>query len=246
MSGPLPLPEDAAGSAAEPTTSHPNSAPPPPSDPPVNAWPRSAQLTLALLLGASVVLLGWRYFTEYLGARPAELHRPTGGARVDLNRAGKTELLQLPGIGPQLADHILAYREANGPFRRIEDLKAVPRLGDATVMRIQPWVHIDPPIVDEETPGGPDDEPLRLLRKPTTAQTVSISSSKPLPSQPIDVNSATLEDLQRLPGIGPVMARRIADERAKKPFTAVEDLRRVSGIGPKTLEKIRPYVSVGQ
>ena len=46
------------------------------------------------------------------------------------------------------------------------------------------------------------------------------------------------------PGVGPKSAQRIADERAKNPFARIEDLRRVSGIGAKTLEKLRPYVTV--
>jgi competence protein ComEA len=52
--------------------------------------------------------------------------------------------------------------------------------------------------------------------------------------------------LQKLPGIGPRLAQRILDERAKSVFKSVDDLRRVSGIGPKTLEKLRAYVTVGE
>jgi competence ComEA-like helix-hairpin-helix protein len=61
----------------------------------------------------------------------------------------------------------------------------------------------------------------------------------------INVNTATVEELQRLPGIGPVMAQRINLERSKGRFLRIEDLRRVSGIGIKTLEKLRPHVTVG-
>ena len=59
----------------------------------------------------------------------------------------------------------------------------------------------------------------------------------------IDVNHASAEELQKLPGIRPKMAQRIIDERAKAPFKSVDDLRRVSGIGPKTLEKLRAFVA---
>ena len=59
------------------------------------------------------------------------------------------------------------------------------------------------------------------------------------------MNAASLAELQRLPGVGPVLAQRILDTRAVKPFAAVEDLRRVSGIGLKTLDKLRPFVTVG-
>lgn len=55
------------------------------------------------------------------------------------------------------------------------------------------------------------------------------------------MNVASEEDLQRLPGVGPVTARAIA---AGRPFAAVNDLDRVKGIGPKTLDKLRPFVVV--
>jgi competence protein ComEA len=61
----------------------------------------------------------------------------------------------------------------------------------------------------------------------------------------IDVNRASLTELQRLPLIGPKKAQKILDERARRPFKNVEDLRRVPGIGPKTLERVRPYVTAG-
>jgi competence ComEA-like helix-hairpin-helix protein len=51
------------------------------------------------------------------------------------------------------------------------------------------------------------------------------------PLAPIDPNSATAAELDRLPGIGPSLAARIVEERERRPFTSVEDLTRVRGIG---------------
>ncbi len=59
---------------------------------------------------------------------------------------------------------------------------------------------------------------------------------------PVDVNTASLSELEAIPGIGHVMAQRIVKHR---PYGAVDDLLRVPGIGPATLKKIRPYVTVG-
>jgi len=65
------------------------------------------------------------------------------------------------------------------------------------------------------------------------------------PSAPLDLNHATLADLTRLPGVGPVLARRILDTRATLDrFGAVEDLVRVRGVGRAKLERLRPFVSV--
>jgi competence protein ComEA len=62
---------------------------------------------------------------------------------------------------------------------------------------------------------------------------------------PINVNRATAAELQRLPGVGPTLSGRIIQVRDRQPFRSVEELRRVPGIGPKTLEHLRPFVTVG-
>ena len=61
----------------------------------------------------------------------------------------------------------------------------------------------------------------------------------------VDLNNATAADLDALPGIGPVIAKRIIDYRqAHGPFKKIADLENVSGIGPKKIEKIKPYVII--
>jgi len=61
----------------------------------------------------------------------------------------------------------------------------------------------------------------------------------------INVNTATVKELQSLPGIGQVTAERIIEYRTDHgPFAAVDDLAKVKGIGKKSLEKIRELVAV--
>jgi len=62
---------------------------------------------------------------------------------------------------------------------------------------------------------------------------------------PLDVNLASAAELERLPGVGPALAARIVDVRAREgPFGSVDDLRRVRGVGGATLERLRPRLIV--
>jgi competence protein ComEA len=71
------------------------------------------------------------------------------------------------------------------------------------------------------------------------------SGSAGTPSGPVDVNHATLEQLDELPGIGPATAAAIVDHREQNgPFATVDDLEAVRGIGPAKLEAIRDLVGV--
>jgi len=56
----------------------------------------------------------------------------------------------------------------------------------------------------------------------------------------VNLNTADLDELQKVPGVGPAMAERIL---AARPFTSIEDLHRVSGIGPSVIDRMRPYLS---
>jgi competence protein ComEA len=63
----------------------------------------------------------------------------------------------------------------------------------------------------------------------------------------LDPNQARAADLETIPGLGPVLARRIVEFRKERgPFKDIENLLEVKGVGPKILEKIRPYVSVSE
>jgi competence ComEA-like helix-hairpin-helix protein len=73
-----------------------------------------------------------------------------------------------------------------------------------------------------------------------------LAKKKP-PEAPINLNTATSEELQLVPGIGPVTAEKILQMRKSYgAFKSVDDLRAVRGIGPKRLEKMRKYLTVGK
>jgi competence ComEA-like helix-hairpin-helix protein len=63
--------------------------------------------------------------------------------------------------------------------------------------------------------------------------------------RPMDLNTASVTDLEILPRIGPLLAKRIVEDRQKNgPYKTVNELMRVPGIGPVTFEKIAPMISV--
>ena len=69
--------------------------------------------------------------------------------------------------------------------------------------------------------------------------------SRAKPSLLLNINTATAEELETLPKIGPQMAQRIIDYRkAHGGFASVDALQNVKGIGEKTLEKLRPFIDV--
>src|SRR6202140_1057495 len=72
-----------------------------------------------------------------------------------------------------------------------------------------------------------------------------VLAQKQRPAKPIDLNAATIKELEELPGVGKVTAQRIFDARQKSGrFRRVEDLLSIRGISAKRLEILRPYVTV--
>ncbi len=65
--------------------------------------------------------------------------------RLDLNTASRDALIELPGIGPATADRILAWRQANGPFKTVDQLNDVPGIGARTLERLRGLVVVTPP-----------------------------------------------------------------------------------------------------
>jgi competence ComEA-like helix-hairpin-helix protein len=75
----------------------------------------------------------------------------------------------------------------------------------------------------------------------------SLLANKKPPPAPVNLNTATSEELQLVPGIGPVTADKILQMRKSYgAFKSVDDLTAIRGIGPKRLEKMRKYLTVGK
>ncbi len=84
----------------------------------------------------------------------------------------------------------------------------------------------------------------QIVVSPDVVATPSGAGATPVGAV-LDLNAATLSDLDALPGVGPVMAGRIVDWRtAHGRFTTVDQLREISGIGARTFERLKPHVRV--
>ncbi|HKV76372.1 MAG TPA: helix-hairpin-helix domain-containing protein [Gemmatimonadales bacterium] len=159
------------------------------------------------------------------------------GERIDLDRAGAAELVRLPRIGPGLARRIVEERAAHGPFGSLDGLRRVQGVGDGLLKAIESHASFSaagqfpvpvPPVSPVSGPG-----PISPV-EPTRGNPA-----------PIDLNRASEAELERLPGVGPSLARRISEYRTRHGgFAAVDSLVRVAGIGPATLARLRGLVEV--
>jgi competence protein ComEA len=191
------------------------------------------------LAAVAVGAVGWRAYSPRIFSSPTVKRDGVAVAyRIDLNAAGENELAQVPNVGPKTAAAIVKHRQENGPFRSVEELTRVKGIGAKTLEKVGPFFAVSAGAALKT-------EPDELKRKPAEPHHPATGRGKLKPGDPpVDVNAASLEELQRIPRIGPVMAAKIVAARAEKPFASVDDLRRVNGIGAKTLDAIRPYVTV--
>jgi len=113
-------------------------------------------------------------------------------AKVDLNAATVDQLHEIRGIGRSRALEIVRYRDKHGPFMSLDELARVPHMGD------MPW-------------GELDEVKLHLI--------VRIPGDAAPPTAPdapkVNVNSANVEELRSVEGIGPERAQEIVDWREK-------------------------------
>jgi competence ComEA-like helix-hairpin-helix protein len=166
------------------------------------------------------------------------LARPLApGERIDADQATPAELARLPRVGLALAKTIVADREARGPFGGPEGLDRVPGIGPGLLAAIGPHLRFS----------GPKGVPASgQFARPGADLAGGPPTDRPgTTPPPVNLNSASLSELDRLPGIGPARAAAILQERqARGPFASVEALSRVPGLGPSAIARLRDQVVV--
>ena len=109
---------------------------------------------------------------------------------------------------------------------------------------IDRWRRANPEIAErlesfDRGPAPPRPQPSR------PAPATHTTARRP-PASPLDLNRATPDELEQLPGIGAGLASRIVDARERGgAFGSVDDLRRVRGIGQRTLDRLKPLLAIG-
>lgn len=179
--------------------------------------------------------------------------------QIDIRTAGAEELLLLPGIGEKRAADIIAYRQTK-KFESAEELLNVKGIGAKTFLNLKSMllpfgkqgqgVISRDKLADLQTLQASPERSEDTGDKQALDGTYSVTEKettgkKPASDSVVRLNSAGLEELMSLSGIGEVKARAILEYRQQVgKFTSVEQLLDVKGIGPKTLEKNRHRLSL--
>jgi competence ComEA-like helix-hairpin-helix protein len=156
------------------------------------------------------------------------------GERIDADAASALELSRLPRVGMALARTIVADRETNGPFGQLAGLDRVPGVGPGLLRTLEPFLVFGR--------AGSDAEVGTAFAPPPPGASAAPKWDRQ--GTALNVNHATAVELERLPGIGPSLARRIvADREAQGPFATVQALDRVPGIGPALVGRLGTLVT---
>ncbi len=187
----------------------------------VSSFPVSRRQAITVTLGLAVLLLlGARWFD-----RPAAAP-PSAAAPVRV-RAG-------PAVRPRVTVDVTGAVRRPGLYRlpdgsRVAD--ALERAGGPTRKAFLEAVNLAAPLADGQ----------QVLVPRKTAMAGGAAPAKT--TGPVSLSAATLEQLDTLPGVGPVTAQKILDyQAAHGPFRSVEELDAVPGIGPATVEELRELV----
>ncbi len=188
------------------------------------AWQRAVELSIAFVLGMA---LAWAITLTASQPRgfPIHLNPPPTPAPILVHVTGA---VMHPGV------------YALPPDARVRD--AIAAAGGTRPEALTDAINLAAKLEDGQQIVVPSVSPLSSTPTETLTMLSTPTASAPYP---LDINRATAEELEALPGIGPTLAQRILTYRAEHgPFHKVEDLLAVPGIGPATLERLRPYLTV--
>ena len=210
--------------------------------------PPAERRMLLLLLALGVAGQGVRYWITKPGQAPGGVqllagltpgspraHRDSSmqqarplapDEQINIDSAPASELARLPRVGPRLAKTIVADRQERGVFGSLNALDRVSGVGPGLIKVLAPHLRFSPAAAPP-APGAP------------------APGIPPHGSPALDLNSATLDELDALPGIGPAKARAIVAYRSSHgAFTGADELARVPGLSPSLVKRLRDRIYV--
>ncbi|MBI3038202.1 helix-hairpin-helix domain-containing protein [bacterium] len=136
--------------------------------------------------------------------------------KININTATLAQLDSLPGVGKAFAEKLISYRKERGKFNDMSELSEMPGVSAKKLSAVSRFLCVNK---EEETPTG---APKKL-----------------------NLNFASLEELDALPGVGKTLAEAIIETRRQKgSFQSLEDLEDVPGLSERTFKKFSDQVDV--
>jgi competence protein ComEA len=154
------------------------------------------------------------------------------------------ERARAPAPAPVARPAPLVVIDIVGAVRRpgLYRLPQGSRVADAIVRAGGTTQRVDPALVNLAAPLA-DGQQVLVPARGAAASAVTASTAAPSSTAPVDLNTATAEQLDALPGIGPVTAEKIIAYRAAHgPFASVDQLDAIPGIGPARIADLRGLV----
>ena len=161
----------------------------------------------------------------------------TADGRININTADQRTLEQLPGVGSTIAREIIAAR----PFKNVTELEKINGIGPGRIGLLRDKVTVGARTAPVGSATNRSATASRAITNAGSGQSPEKRTAQSPATGKVNINTASRDVLDTLPGIGPVKAQAIIDAR---PFKSVEEVMKVKGIKQGEFNKIKDRISV--